>query len=113
MWRGTQARVIPEQQWLTGTAGGVQLSEGKNLAGLCARGMEKARIFKHFAHLQINGISRSDASCEIPLQGLLPQPAPVGRAGIPAYAGEGRERHDLINFAAGDFRFHGGIQKIG
>ena len=47
------------------------------------------------------------------LDDLLPQMSPVGRADVAAGEGACRERHDLVDLAAGDFHFYGGVEEIG
>ena len=52
---------------------------------------------------------RSNASL---LDDLLSEPPPAGCADVAAGEGAGRERHDLVDLAAGDFYFDGGVQEI-
>ena len=43
---------------------------------------------------------------------LLPESSPAGCADVAASEGARRERHDLVDLAAGDFHFYGGVQEI-
>ena len=52
------------------------------------------------------------ASFAADLHDLLSQPSPVGRPDVAAGVGGGGERYDLVDLAAGDFHFDGGVQEI-
>ena len=47
------------------------------------------------------------------LYDLFPQSSPIGGANISAGVGGGGESHDLVDLAAGDFDFYGGVEEIG
>ena len=44
---------------------------------------------------------------------LFSQSSPIGRSYISAGEGAGCERDDLVDLAAGDFYFDGGVQEVG
>jgi len=47
------------------------------------------------------------------LNDLLPESSPAGCTDVAAGEGACRERHDLVDLAAGDFYFYGGVEEIG